>query len=125
MVYFSKLLQREKSAPKTVSAQMKSPSAFIREGTYIIRQQSIFPGRYQPSIVDASELNFCVRNGNRCGLTAITTGMVESLIPSGLQRKLISSRSENVEESSQCVLDIDLKLHNLVWSSLRSLVPVS
>ena len=103
MGYFSKLLQSENSAGKTISKQMKSPSAFIREGTYIIRQQSIFPGRYQPSIVDASELNFCVRNGNRCGLTAITTGMVESLIPSGLQRKLISSRSENVEESSQIV----------------------
>ena len=103
MGYFSKLLQSENSAGKTISKQMKSPSAFIREGTYIIRQQSIFPGRCQPSIVDASELNFCVRNGNRCGLTAITTGMVESLIPSGLQRKLISSRSENVEESSQIV----------------------
>ena len=103
MVYFSKLLQREKNAPKTVSTQMKSPSAFIREGTYIIRQQSIFPGRCQPSIVDASELNFCVRNGNRCGLTAITTGMVESLIPSGLQRKLISSKKRDLEESSQIV----------------------
>ena len=82
---------------------MKSPSTFTREGTYIIRQQSIFPGRCQPSIVDASELNFCVRNGNRCGLTAITTGMVESLIPSGLQRKLISSKKREFEESSQIV----------------------
>ena len=82
--------------------QMKSPSAFIREGTYIIRQQSIFPGRCQPSIVDASELNFCVRNGNRCGLVVITTGMDESLIPSGLQRKLTSSFEETIcEESSQ------------------------
>ena len=80
---------------------MKSPSAFVREGTCIIRQQSIFPGRCQPSIVDASELNFCVRNGNRCGLTAITTGMVESLIPSGLQRKLIKVGSNECEESSQ------------------------
>ena len=81
MVYFSKLLQREKSAPETVSTHMKSPSAFIREGTCIIRQQSIFPGRCQPSIVDTGELNFCVRNGNRCGLTVITTGMVEGLYP--------------------------------------------
>ena len=108
--------------------QMKSPSAFTREGTYIIRQQSIFPGRCQPSIVDASELNFCVRNGNRCGLTAITTGMVESLIPSGLQRKL-TSRSWRNELLKNPLKNVswkkDLKLHNLVWSSLRSLVPVS
>ena len=34
---------------------------------------SIFPGRRQPSIVDASELNYCVRNGNRWTLTAIDT----------------------------------------------------
>ena len=106
---------------------MKSPSAFIREGTYIIRQQSIFPGRCQPSIVDASELNFCVRNGNRCGLTAITTGMVESLIPSGLQRKLIKVGSNEIVKNplKNVSWKKDLKLHNLVWSSLRSLVPVS
>ena len=90
---------------------MKSPSAFIREGTYIIRQQSIFPGRYQPSIFDASELNFCVRNGNRCGLTAITTGMVESLIPSGLQRKLKSSRSENQKNPLKLCLRYRLEIY--------------
>ena len=33
----------------------------------------IFPGRRQPSIVGTSELNFCVRNGNRWTLTVINT----------------------------------------------------
>ena len=33
----------------------------------------IFPGRRQPSIVGRSELNFRVRDGNRCTLTAINT----------------------------------------------------
>ena len=33
----------------------------------------IFPGRRQPSIVSASELNFRVRDGNGCTLTAIDT----------------------------------------------------
>ena len=37
------------------------------------RHLSIFPGRRQPSIFDASELNFCVRDGNRWILTAINT----------------------------------------------------
>ena len=35
--------------------------------------RSIFPGRLQPSIFDAGELNFCVRYGYRCVLTAIST----------------------------------------------------
>ena len=38
----------------------------------------IFPGRRQPSIVGASELNFCVRNGNRWTLTAIDTNFRRS-----------------------------------------------
>ena len=36
----------------------------------------IFPGRCQPSIVGASELNFCVRNGNRWTHTAISTNLL-------------------------------------------------
>ena len=36
---------------------------------------SIFPGRHQPSIFDANELNFCVRNGNRWDLAAINTDL--------------------------------------------------
>ena len=35
----------------------------------------IFPGRRQPSIVGAGELNFCVRYGNRWTLTAISTNL--------------------------------------------------
>ena len=40
----------------------------------------IFPGRRQPSIVGADELNFCVRNGNRWTLTAISTNFFTSSI---------------------------------------------
>ena len=38
------------------------------------RHRSIFPGRLQPSIFDANELNFRVRNGNGWILIAINTG---------------------------------------------------
>ena len=41
----------------------------------IVPALSIFPGRYQPSIFDASELNYCVRNGNRWDLAAINTDL--------------------------------------------------
>ena len=33
----------------------------------------IFPGRRQPSIVTVNELNYCVRNGNRCTLVTNST----------------------------------------------------
>ena len=33
-----------------------------------------FPGSFPPSIFSAGELNFCVRDGNRCILSAIITG---------------------------------------------------
>ena len=35
--------------------------------------RSIFPGSRPPSIFDTDELNFCVRNGNRWILIAIST----------------------------------------------------
>ena len=37
-------------------------------------QRPTFPGSFPPSIIGAKELNFCVRDGNRCGLPAIVTG---------------------------------------------------
>ena len=44
-----------------------------RQG-YEIRQRPNLPGRVQPSTFGAIELNFCVRDGNRWVLNAITTG---------------------------------------------------
>ena len=45
--------------------------------SFLCRRLSIFPSRDQLSIFDASELNYCVRNGNRWTLTAIDTDCVE------------------------------------------------
>ena len=45
----------------------------------------IFPGRRQPSIVGASELNFRVRDGNGWTLTAIST---DSSILTGFPAKI-------------------------------------
>ena len=38
------------------------------------RHLPIFPGRLQPSIFGTTELNYCVRNGNRWNLGVIGTG---------------------------------------------------
>ena len=43
---------------------------------------SIFPASHPASIVDADELNFCVRDGNRWTLIAINTNYVDGFCPS-------------------------------------------
>ncbi len=55
-------------------------------GVWKCAQCVIFPGRHQPSIVTASELNYCVRNGNRCALATIITHLL-SFIKESKQRK--------------------------------------
>ena len=54
-----------------------------------IRRVPTFPGRCQPGILGTGELNFCVRDGNRCGLSVSLTGMVGSagFAPSKLHRR--------------------------------------
>ena len=42
----------------------------------LCRRLPIFPGRFQPSIFGASELNCRVRDGNGCTLTAISTDYI-------------------------------------------------
>ena len=42
------------------------------------RRRPNFPGSFPPSIFSAKELNFCVRDGNRCNLSAIVTGLCKS-----------------------------------------------
>ena len=51
------------------------------------RRWVIFPGRRQPSIVTVSELNYCVRDGNRCTLATINTYLL-SCVQESKQRKL-------------------------------------
>ena len=58
----------------TLFYMQKASLKQIRNALRILcRHLSIFPGRRQPSIFDVKELNFCVRNGNRWNLFAIST----------------------------------------------------
>ena len=55
----------------------------------------IFPGRRQPSIFSTTELNFCVRNGNRWTLCVNHTNLFGLCFPQSLvyhTHKLLSSR---------------------------------
>ena len=43
------------------------------------RQLPTFPGRYQPSIISVTELNYRVRDGNGCDLCAIATEFLNTI----------------------------------------------
>ena len=72
----------------------------------MIRRRPIFPGRHQPGIVGTGELNCCVRDGNRCGLSVISTGMAEertavSHAPSKLYRAGRGMRDREASQSER------------------------
>ena len=56
----------------------------------------IFPGRRQPSIVGAGELNFCVRYGNRWTLTAISTNLFNFLSSSLVRSRVYYTTLPNL-----------------------------
>ena len=58
--------------PQKNPAQQKTPERIVRAFSSCWHLP-IFPGRHQPSIIGTSELNFCVRNGNRWTLAVINT----------------------------------------------------
>ena len=62
----------------------KPPARALRSARRLLfvrsRHPPIFTGRLQPTIFGTSELNFCVRNGNRWNLTVIDTGHFHDLI---------------------------------------------
>ena len=70
-----------------------------------IRQRSTLPGGRPPSTIDAIELNFCVRYGNRWFLNAIATGFF-------FLRLLVCTL-----KTKQCSSDV----FGLLSNSLRSL----
>lgn len=51
-------------------------------GIYKCWRLPIFTGRFQPTIFGTTELNFCVRDGNRWNLSVIATGNGSYLIAS-------------------------------------------
>ena len=57
----------------TVAGIKNAPYRKVRGFVFAL---PIFPGSRPPSIVGASELNFCVRDGNRWTLTAINTNYI-------------------------------------------------
>ena len=59
------------------NAKKKGPchlARALKNGQRESRHLPIFPSRLQPSIFGTTELNFCVRNGNRWDLRVIGTG---------------------------------------------------
>ena len=81
-------LAEQKHLPSASVTQRKKHSSFD-ECFSLCWHLPIFPGRYQPSIVGASELNCRVRDGNGCTLTAIDTNFgVNRAYPIRLKARL-------------------------------------
>ena len=53
--------------------KQQTPEEFLPQGFCLSRRLPIFTRRFQRTILGTSELNFCVRNGNRWNLTVIVT----------------------------------------------------
>ena len=75
--------------------------------------RSIFPGSHPPSIFDTGELNFCVRNGNRWILTAISTNYLirGSMFPQNWTMKIISNTWSSPRPISTAKLNTSRHLH--------------
>ena len=80
---------------KHIFPQKKRTSEDVR----FVLALPIFPGRLQPSIVGRSELNFCVRDGNRWTLALISTNYIAAAFaatniiftfPLSVKRKMVT-----------------------------------
>ena len=80
----------------------------------LCRHLSIFPGRRQPSIFDANELNFRVRNGNGWNLLAIDTGCFKKQNRKSYkmsQRTKTNQKRKSNRPISTCKLNMSPCLH--------------
>ena len=78
------------------------------------RQRPTFPGSFPPSIIGAKELNYCVRDGNRCILPAIVTGLRVPLVPSKLKSiksHIYPNHWSSFRPISIGQLNVSLRLH--------------
>ena len=78
------------------------------------RQRPTFPGSFPPSIIGAKELNYCVRDGNRCILPAIVTGLRVPFVPSKLKSiksHILLNHWSSFRPISIGQLNVSLRLH--------------
>ena len=96
--------------PSVLSSYAKSTRSCV---CFPFNQQCpILPGSFPPSTVGAKELNYCVRDGNRCSLPAIFTGFSLAFFPLSEKRLRFSLR----EYPQNQTMYIFLPNH---WSSVR------
>ena len=84
----------------------------------LFRQRLTFPGGRPPSIISAKELNYCVRDGNRCDLFAIATEYMSNTFRC-LDSFFSVSKTERRRVNCSCLL------HNCLGQALDLLVSVS
>ena len=71
----------------------RKQDCILSNAVFVVLALSIFPASRPASIVDADELNFCVRDGNRWTLIAINTNYVDGFCPSFICQSALRSNS--------------------------------
>ena len=70
-------------AKKTRYTHKTNTKKEVPENLFSKRRCHTFPGSFPPSIICVTELNYCVRDGNRCDLRDIITGFsIMKVVPS-------------------------------------------
>ena len=85
------------------------------------RRRPTFPGSCPPSIISAKELNYCVRDGNRCILFAIVTGSLACYLCAILCHSLIRIRLCMSLYMHSCSFQYSLSCSKLTSQSDRNL----
>ena len=62
-----------------ISYKVKKRPVKLDKSFCLPRQLPTFPGRYQPSIISVTELNYRVRDGYGCDLCAIATELLNTI----------------------------------------------
>ena len=108
---------------ENAAQKQQTPEEFLPQGFHVSRRLPIFTRRFQRTILGTSELNFCVRNGNRWNLTVIVTDQYDwfsiTFLFYFVQCFLKDVPSKLNNHCSHFI--IDLRNSSELWSSPRSI----
>ena len=76
-----------------MKAKPKGPTIYMIDPFLVNQQLPILPGRFQPSTFGVCELNYRVRHGYGCILTAIATESLRVSVLSKLYRRKVFRRA--------------------------------
>ena len=104
--------------------QNKNASEFLLKRFCSSRRLPIFTRRFQRTIFGTSELNFCVRNGNRWNLTVIVTDQYDWFSITFLfyfVQCFLKDVPSKLNNHCYSIFSLTLRVSSELWSSPRSI----